>query len=292
MSGSAGRRDRKAHMNYEDNGNNIYETHFEPETGNEETPSGSGRKSGKKPRVRKKRRKKYYTLRFLIAVLILTAVYLIMHSSAFTVKNIELEKNERFSVELVKEITGLKKEVNLFEVNLKGCEKALEERPYMKDAEVKRKLPDTITIAVDVRTPAAVVKKNGQFIMIDREGYVLEKRKKLPHYTFFDGITVVEAKLGQVIKVKETEKYQQYMALIDEMNAADLYFRKMTINDNNIKLYANLNLYCSGEKKNIIEGMQDGNIKAVLYTLSKKGVDRGVVSVGDDKYYSFSKKKK
>jgi cell division protein FtsQ len=159
----------------------------------------------------------------------------------------------------------------------------------MRDAEVKRKLPDTIIIEVDVRTPVAVVKQNGMFIMLDREGYVLEKRKKLPHYTFFDGITVSEATLGQVVKVKEEDKYQQYMALIDEMNAADLFFRKLMIKDKEVRLYARLNLYCTGTKKNLVQGMRDGNLKAVLYNLSKKDIEKGVVSVGDNNYYSFKK---
>lgn len=275
-----------------DNDNNYIEMENNMEEVAETTSSDKNKKPRKKPRVKKKRRKKYYTLRFLIAVIVCVAVYFFLHSQVFTIEKIQLEKNDRFSVELVEEVTGLKKGLNLFEVDLKECEKALEKRPYMNDAELKRKLPDTVIISVDVRTPVAVVKQNGQFIMLDREGHVLEKRKKLPHYTFFDGITVQEAKLGQVIKVKEEKKYQQYMELIDEMNAADLYFRKMTINENNIKLYAKLGLYCSGDKKNIIEGMRDGNMKAVLYTLNKKGVDKGVVNVGDDKYYSFSKKTK
>ena len=289
MSETAGRRDRQVHMNYEDNDKLIYGMDMDPEEVCEDTPPESGRKPRKKPRVKKKRRKKYYTLRFLAAVLVIVAVYLIMHSSAFTVKNVELEKNDRFSVQLVKDITGLKNGDNLYEVDLKECEKALEKRPYMKSAEVKRKLPDTITIDVEVRVPVAVVKQNGEFVMLDREGYVLEKRKKLPHYTFLDGITVSEAKVGQVVKVKQEKLYQEYMSLIDEMNDADLYFRKMAVKDNNVRLYARYNLYCTGEKKDIVEGMRDGNLKAVLYNLSKKDIKKGVVSVGNDKYYSFSK---
>lgn len=276
-------------MNYEDKDKMIYEAGEAQEEVYESTPPGPAKKPRKKPRVKKKRKKKYYTVRLLILAVICVIVYIIMHSSAFTVEKIELEKNDRFSLELVKEVTGLKTGVNLFEVDLKDCEKALEKRPYMKDAEVKRKLPDTIVVNVDVRQPVAVVKQKGMFIMMDREGYVLEKRKKLPHYTFFDGITVSEATLGQVVKVKETEKYQRYMNLIDEMEAADLYFRKLMIKDKEVRLYARLNLYCTGTEKNLVEGMRDGNLKAVLYNLSKKDVEKGVVSVGDDKYYSYKK---
>lgn len=279
-------------MNYEDNDRIEYKTESGQEEVYENTSSSPAKKPRKKPRVKKKRRKKYYLLRLLILILICVAIYFTLHSEAFLVKNIQLEKNNRFTVEKVKEITGLKTGINMFEINVKDCEKALEKSPYMIAADVSRKLPDTINISLKVRTPVAVIKHNGKFIMLDREGYVLEKRTKLPYYTFFDGITVSDATVGQIIKVKEEKKYQQYMNLIDEMNAADLYFRKFVINDNVIKLYANLQLYCVGEKKNVIEGMRDGNLKAVLYTLNKKGVKKGVISIGDDKYYSFNKKVK
>ena len=279
-------------MNYEDNDNIIYETEPGQEEVSETAPSGPDRKPRKKPRVKKKRRKKYYTLRFLILVLACVGVYFFMHSAVFTVEKIDMEETERFSLDYVKEVTGLKTGVNMFDVDLKDCEKALEEKPYVIEADVSRKLPDTINVVLEVREPVAVVKQDGKYIMLDRTGFVLEKREKLPHYTFLDGITVSDAEIGQVIKVKEEKKYQQYMNLIDEMNSADLYFRKLVIEDNGIKLYVKPELYCAGTKKNVMEGLRDGNLKAILYTLSKKDVKKGVVNVGDDKYYSFSKKKK
>lgn len=255
----------------------------------ETVPSGPSRRRRSKPRVKKKRRKKYYTVKFLIAVAVIVLLYFFAHSAVFTVENIQLEKNARFDLALVKKVTGLKTGVNLFEVDMGDCEEKLEARPYVEEAEVKRKLPDTITVSLQLREPASVVLFNKKYVMLDKNGNVLEIRKELPHYTFLEGLTVQDAKLGQPVKIKEEKKYEEYVSLLKKMNDADLYFRKMVIGDKNIKLYVKKNLYCVGTKKNIVAGMEDGNLKAVLWTLSKKGVKKGVVEVGDEQYYSFSK---
>lgn len=272
-------------MNNDTNNYNIDNMEIQAEEVQE--TSSSNNKS--KKRKKKKRRKKYYLLRFIVFILVCVGAYFFIHSSVFTVEKIHLEKNDRFSKERVMEMAGLKKGVNMFEIKMGDMEDALEENAYIREADVKREIPDTISISLDLRQPVAVVKKNGKFIMLDREGHVLEIRKKLPHYTFFDGITVEKAKVGQVVKVKEEKKYQQYMKLVDKMNSADLYFRKIAVEDDTIKLYPRLNLYCVGSSDNIMAGLEDGNLKAVLYNLSKKGVEKGVVTVGDNRYYSFSR---
>jgi len=270
----------------------VFEFENRQEEVAEEPSSVPARKSKKKPRPKKKRKKKYYSLRIIGLILFCVAIYFFLHSSVFTVEKIELEKNDRFSLEKVQEMSGLKTGVNMFGMKLGQCEDKLEENPYVREADVGRKIPDIITVSLDLREPVAVIVKKDKYIMIDSEGTVLEIRDKLPHYTVLGGITVTEAEKGGTVKVKETEKYEEYMALLKKMNKADLYFREMEIDEKTVKLYVRKELYCIGTKENIVEGMEDGNLKAVLYNLSKKGIKKGVVNVGDDKYYSFSKRKK
>ena len=279
-------------MNRDTKDYEIFEFENQQEEVTEETSSVPARKPRKKPRPKKKRKKKYYSLRILGLILFCVALYFFLHSSVFTVEKIEVEKNDRFSLEKVQEMSGLKTGVNMFEIKPGQCEDKLEENPYIREAEVSRKIPDTITVSLDLREPAAVIVNKDKYILIDAEGTVLDIKKKLPHYTVFDGITALEAEKGDTVKVKETEKYDEYMSLLKKMNKADLYFREMEIGEKNVKLYVRKGLYCVGTKENIVTGMEDGNLKAVLYNLSKKGVKKGVVNVGDDKYYSFSKAKK
>lgn len=279
-------------MNEDTKNYEVFEINDYQEEVTEEASSIPERKPRKKPRQKKKRKKKYYSLRILGAILFCVVLYFFLHSSVFTIEKIELDKNDRFSLEQIKELSGLKAGMNMFEVKLKQCEDKLEDNPYIREADLKRQIPDVITVTLDMREPVAVIIKKDKYIMIDREGTVLEIREKLPYYTVLDGITVEEAEKGGTIKVKEEKKYDEYMKLLDKVSKADLYFREIQIDESSVKLYARKSLYCTGTKENMLTGIEDGNLKAVLYNLSKKGIKSGVVNVGDDKYYSYSKVKK
>lgn len=254
-----------------------------------EEPSSRPSRRKKKVRVKKKRKKKYYGLKFAGLVVLCVLLYFLAHSAAFTVKNIELEENDWYSLEYVQDFTGMKTGGNLFEMDLGAYEDKLEERPYIEEAAISRKLPDTVKISLTLRRPVSVVTYDGAYVTLDKNGIVLQKSEELPRYTVFAGLTVQEAEPGQVVKIKEEKKYNEYVSLLNKMNKADLYFREMAIDDDTIKLYVKSNLYCTGSKENIVAGMEDGNLKSVLYALYKKGVDTGVVEVGDDQYYSYKK---
>lgn len=279
-------------MNEDTKNYGTFEIEEQQEEVTENASSIPSKRSRKKERPKKKRKKKHYTLKLLILVLVCTGVYFFLHSAVFTVENIQLEENSRFTLEKVQKMTGLKKGVNMFEIKTGACEKKLEESTFISEAKVSRKLPDTITISLELREPVAAIVKDKKYILLDSEGTVLAKWDVFPYYTILEGITVTEAELGETVKVKEEKKYQQYMELIEKADKADLYFRQMSIKDGTIRLYVRKNLYCTGEKENVIEGMEDGNLKAVLYNLSQKGIKKGVVSIGDNKYYSFSKSTK
>lgn len=251
------------------------------------TPSKSTRTSTKN---KKKRRKKHYTLKFLILVAVCVAVYFFLHSSVFSVEKITLEENQRMTLKQVQQVTGLKKGINLFEFDASDCEAELERDPYISEADVSRKLPDTIEIKLTVREKKAVIEYGKRYILIDKEGTVLEIVKKQPKYTILSGLTVTESAEGKPVQVKETKKYQQYMELLSEMEKSDLYFKRFEIKKNNVTAYAKDKLYCTGSMDNLLAGMQDGNLKAVLWDLMKREVTKGVITIGDNQYYSFQSK--
>src|SRR3546814_20249264 len=59
--------------------------------------------------------------------------------------------------------------VDLEEVRLK-----LLRYGWIEDAHVSRRLPDTLLIQIDERTPAAIWQDNGQLTLIDASGVLLE----------------------------------------------------------------------------------------------------------------------
>lgn len=257
--------------------------------GADERPSSQSYEQ-KPPKKKKKRKKKHYLLKFFILLAICVGLYYFLHSSVFNIKQILVPEGGRFTVEQVKEMTGLKTGTNLFEFKAGDCEEKLMENSYIKDAEIKRKLPGTVEIKLTERKEQAVLMQEKQYVVIDLEGIVLRKALKDPRQPVLEGITVTKAAENKPVAVKEKYAFRKALQLLTAMEKADLYFKKVDVSSLIIKLYVTDKLYCKGEAKNLLTGMEEGNLKAVLYDLYKKKIKKGVVNVGDDQYYSFSKK--
>lgn len=257
------------------------EQEYEPEEAGEIAPSG------RKKRKKKKRRKKHYLLKLFILVILCVAAYFLMHSSVFTVKKIVLEENEHMTQEQMLQITGYKKGINLFEINAGKNEDKLERDAYIKEAKIGRGLPDTIKVKLILRTQTAVIQSDKGFVLIDDEGVVMDILEQAPQYPVLSGLTVKTADKGEPLQVKETQKYEKYMELIEKISDADMYFKTLAIDGKTLTAYATDGLYCTGTIDNVIAGMESGNLQAVFYDLMQKGVTAGKVNVGDDQYYSF-----
>ncbi|MCB6992187.1 FtsQ-type POTRA domain-containing protein [bacterium 210820-DFI.6.37] len=250
--------------------------------------------SGKRPvRKKKKRKKKRYLLKLVILIALCVGLYFFLHSSVFNIKTITTGESSRFTAEEIQDMAGLKKGMNLFEFRSGSCEDKLTENPYIKEASVKRKLPSGVEIQLTERQEAAVIQKDSEYVIIDASGTVLDIAEKAPKLTLLEGLTITEAEPGSGVTVKEDKVLQQELKILKEMTKADLYFKKIQLSGILVKAYVNDKLICSGKTTNLMKGMEEGNLKAVLYDLVvKRKIKKGVINIGDDQYYSFNKKGK
>jgi cell division protein FtsQ len=64
---------------------------------------------------------------------------------------------------------GLVKGVNLFELDLAAAKRAIEQHPWVREADVTRHLPSAVSVRVEEHEPAAVISL-GDLYLVDREG--------------------------------------------------------------------------------------------------------------------------
>ena len=138
-----------------------------------------------------------------------------------------------------------------------------------------------------------MIKMDKEYVIIDASGIVLNIAEKAPKLTLLSGLTVTEAKPGNSVAVKENKVFKQEMKILNTMTETDLYFKKIELSGVMVKAYVNDKFICSGKAANLLTGMEEGNLQAVLYDLVvKRKIKKGVVNIGDDQYYSFDKKVK
>lgn len=244
------------------------------------------------PVKRKKRKKKHYFLRFCIAIfLIAGTVVFLLNAPLFNIDAVKVSGNDHFSSKQIVEMSGVKQGDNLFKdavfrhFSITG---KLEKSTYIKDVSLKMSLPSQLTIAVTEREPVAAILIGKKYMIMDKNGYVMEKADKSYKLTVITGLKVKSAVTGENISVEQTQLLDDTISILKAMDSNDLYFKKIDISKTLVRAYIYDKLLCKGTPKNILKHMKNGDIQKVVYDLYKKGIRKGTITVGSDRYISYS----
>lgn len=119
---------------------------------------------------------KYHFLQSLFFIMVLlTAAYVLARSSVFEVSQIKVAGNDTLSSDRIIAASGINPGENIFKLDLKASSLKLKSNPFIKKAELTRKLPDTVEIQLEERRPRAVLPFEGGFVQVDEEGVCLQK---------------------------------------------------------------------------------------------------------------------
>lgn len=106
-------------------------------------------------------------------------------SPLFELKKLEVMGNNHLSASDVKNLMNIGSGQNIFTLEMESVRNRILGHPWVKEAEVKRRLPHTIRVAIVERRPAAVLEGKTS-ALLDNEGVVLEMAESgypngLPH---------------------------------------------------------------------------------------------------------------
>lgn len=206
----------------------------------------------KEKKSKKTKKKNKVLLVILIFAFLCIGIYLLCTLPYFNINEIVIEGTSKYSVEEITEKGDLKKGRNIFIQLLKGVSKNVTELPYVKNAQVKIKLPDKIEISVKERTPYFIAfdKDTNKFFKIDEEGYILEKaditekENELLTYGFIFDEEVI---LGSRLKEVDISKIDIYMNIQEEFDNVNINGKITKVNFENSLTTITLN-----DKLNVI----------------------------------------
>lgn len=165
-----------------------------------------------------RRRRLSYALLFL---LIAGAFFFLCYKYLFKIVSIEYIGNEYYTAEELSEVFGVKEGDRLFSYSKKEMEEyLLDSFPYLSECEIKRTVPDKITVTVSERTAIMYTCVFEKYVVFDKDMYVLEitenKPSELLEVRFNDEI-LVKCVLGEQILFKDERSgkgiYRVYEAL-------------------------------------------------------------------------------
>ena len=149
-----------------------------PQRGRRSSASRQRDRVEQRRRRRRRRNIVFYTALFL---LVIGVAILLCFTVLFKLETVSVSGSSRYSAEEIIKASGLVKGENLFRQDLDKASSQVEETlPYIGEAQVSRKLPAEIVITVSEAQIAGVVEFEGQKILLDAKGKVLEATGEAP----------------------------------------------------------------------------------------------------------------
>ena len=245
----------------------------------------------KRKKEKRKKQRHFRTWVYVTAFIFMALIFGFFFSISgfFTVDAIEVEGNEHYTYEEVVNISHAVPGRNiLYNLNKQEIISYLEQNPYIKSAEVRRKLPSTILIVVEERQERMAFKYDGDYLVMDGEGILLKKTRNIPQTTLVEGLIVNKIKLGEKIGTEDRDKTDKAIALIKSTTAADLYFVKLDVsNMKRVKAYIYDNLLVRADYDTLMTNIKNGHLHQVLEKLFRDGIKRGTITFEEDGSASF-----
>lgn len=225
----------------------------------------------------------------IIAGVIIAALLILSVTSIFVVDSIEVKGNSHFTGEEIINIGHASAGRNIFySSGRKEVIENLEDNPYIKSADVKRKLPSTLVIEVEERQEACALKYDDDYLVVDEEGILLRKSNTVPKLTKVEGMVVSKIKLGDRLGTKDSSLFNSSLDLITSMRKADMYFVRIDVSDEKeVKAYIYETLVVKTDYKTLKKNLDNGRLHKVVEKLFAEGTKRGTITFNGDDSASF-----
>lgn len=165
-------------------------------------------KRAKQTKKRKKRNKLRKILVWICVILFVAAVAVVLSLTVFFhINNVTVKGNEKYTTEEILAQCTIDKGENLFMADTDSAAERLEQTlPYIYDAQIKRKLPDTIEIKItDAKAEYSIKNKDKTYILLDDNFKVLELNAEKAQGIRISKAEIKTAVAGTKIEFKNTD---------------------------------------------------------------------------------------
>ncbi len=140
-------------------------------------PSAEKHISNYKKRVKLKNRRRLITL-CVFAVLVIIGIMLF--TPMFNISKVVVKGNAKVSNDNIVQTGRIFAGDNIWLFKLEDAEKRIEKIPYVDDVTITREFPNKIKVSVKESKPYGYVNLEKMFLIVDRDGKILEQTTKTP----------------------------------------------------------------------------------------------------------------
>ncbi len=227
-------------------------------------------------RIRFNRFKVYSIVLLFILLLVFIIVF---KTNIFNINNIIITNNQKIDDTTIKSYSGIDIGDNIFKINLKDAQEKIENNSYIKEAKIKRILPNKVHIDIKERKTIAAVNYMGIYFLIDDESYLLEISETLPDTYIINGFEFEKFTKGEKVEVKNLEDFNNVLKLCSGIKNQSIKIKPIiTYNDGEILL---LTLDDLKIKLGSVDNLEDTlkKLATILMDLESKGIRSGEIDM-------------
>ena len=178
--------------------------------------------TGNEKYKRKIKRRRIAVLSVFVAVLILCVC---LFTPLFAITEINVTGNAYLVADDVIKTSGIEKGENVFRISERKAVKALSALPYVEGANIRRRFPAKIEIAIDEAKQDIIIDTENEFVVITMNGRVLEKTEDVSELTapIVYGLDVKEAEPAKTIKPENEDKYNRNIGYLKSFYETDFW---------------------------------------------------------------------
>ena len=182
---------------------------------------------------RKKRRKRRLLVGFIVFMITAMSVAAVLSITIlFPVKTVKAKGSKLYTEKQIIKSSGITEENNLFTLSAEAVTKNLVRNlPYIDSVELKRELPDTITIIVKDATEYASFFADDVYYVISRGGRVINAYTEQPENTFLIEGCTAKCKVGQMARFEDEKNRKIIFDLAEELEKENIFINKINISD-------------------------------------------------------------
>lgn len=220
----------------------------------------------------KKKKKKINTNKLILVlmlVLMLTVgVLIFFKSSLFNLKEVTIKGSSELDVEQVISKLDIVKNKNIFSYNTKEIKDEIIKNPYIKDCNVKLKLPRTIEIFIEEIRAVALLKDGNNYCYISSDGTKIEDIKDIEENTDKIIVDIDYTNKDNTVEFENDETKKRLLYLLDCLDEKNI---SKQIYEINLRDEYIINLITRNKTKVIVPN--DDNLDYNVSRLSKILVD-------------------
>ncbi len=170
-----------------------------------------------KPPLTPKQRRRRHVITYCLIFTVVVAIGLILSLTVlFKTEKINIEGNTLYEEDKIMLLSGVQMEQNIFIAKFSSTpEKISGSLPYIEEAWVDFKIPDTITISVKNATPAYAFVSNNKYYIVSNKGKILSATEQnTENLTMVLGVQVTDEQIGKHIEFED----ENTKALLNEIS--------------------------------------------------------------------------